>query len=127
MTCLQTVNLNHTSIGNEEIFVLAPVLAALPHLHTFDVSISDLGSKAMSALLPVFAREGSPLSKLGIGEKRFTFWSVCASAKGLCAATQLQELSFVSIQLGKEGWAALAPALSCLAPSLHSLELGWDW
>ena len=123
LTCLRVLNMSNVCIGDKDMDALAPALAALPHLHTLDVSRNDLRSEAMFALQQVLAREGSPLHKLDISWNWCRSKSACAVAAGLSASLQLQVLNLEGADWGKEGWAALGPALSRLAPTLQSLRL----
>ena len=124
MTRLQTLKMCYTSTSDEGMATFTPALAALPHLHTLDLQNTELGPMSASALQPALARERSPLRVLHLGFSTLAVESVHSLASGLSTATQLQGLALGHTRLGDEGWVALAPALSCLGPSLQWLELG---
>ena len=124
MTRLQTLNMYGSHLGDAGMLILAPALAELPHLHTLDLCGNELGASAVSMLRLVLAKEGSSLRNLDLGFNGFKMEGAQLLASGLSTATQLQGLSLEQTWLGDEGWVALAPALSCLGPSLQSLQLG---
>ena len=118
MTCLHTLNMRHTHIGDGGIAMLAPALAAPPCLHTLDLRGNGLGAQAMSALQPLWVKQGSLLRKLDLGDKPLDLEGAQPLAAGLSSLPVLQDLSLGFAAFGANAWVSLAPTFSRLGPSL---------
>lgn len=103
MTCLQQLSLCHSDMRggqNGVVAMLAFVLAALPRLHTLDLSNTNMYEPEVVALAPLVAKAGSPLRALVMGNCFLYREGSKALAKGLSASAQLQlQLQLCSLGL----------------------------
>ena len=126
LSLLQSLIMCGSNIGDWVMVALAPTFAALPHLHTLDLSSNVLGTNAVTMLQPVLASQGSPLRELDLSFNGNKAVGALSFGTELSTATQLRGLNLDHTWPGADGWVALAPALSRPGPSLQSFQLGLD-